>query len=120
MKKTTMSNVKDWLREWLELFPQEAEFNGYKIRSKERDCINKMLKFVKDFPNYKKDIIFAATKRYVEEKKAQNWEFMKQATYFISKVGQPSLLEAYCEKILSGEETKQPYVPDFNPINDFI
>ena len=99
---------------------EEAEFNGYKIKSKAKDCLNKMLKFLKDHPNYDKSIIFAATKNYVEEKRAVNWEFMKQATYFISKVGQPSLLESYCEKVLAGEKPKELNLPAYNPIDDFI
>lgn len=115
-----MNNPKLWITEWLELFPEDAEFNGYKLRSKEKDCINKMLKFVKDHPIYTKDIIFAATKQYIQEKKIQNWEFTKQATYFISKVGQPSLLEIYCDKIIAGVKPKETYNIEYNPIDDFI
>lgn len=115
-----IDNPKTWIKEWLELFPEEAEFNGYKIRSKEKDCVNKMIKFVKINPNYTKDIIFAATKQYVEDKRIDNWNFMKQATYFISKVGQPSLLEIYCDKVLSGTEIKKVFNYEPNPMDDWI
>lgn len=113
-------NINIWIEDWVNLFPEEAEFNGYKIKSKSKDCLKKMLKFVKDNPIYTKDIIFAATKQYIEEKRLVNWEYMKQSTYFISKIGQPSLLEQYCEKIINNVKPKEIYNFDYNIIDDFI
>lgn len=112
---------QEWIDEWCNLYPSDVEFNGHKLKSKPKECLNKMLKFCKDNPLYTKDVIFAATQRYVEEKKAVNWEYMKQSTYFISKMGQPSLLENYCEKIVSGVKANiTESIPEYNFGDDFI
>lgn len=116
-----MENIENWLQSWLDLFPAEVEFAGYKIKSKAKDCLTKMQKFVKDNPLFTKDVIFAATNKYLDEQKAKDWAYTKQATYFISKQGQPSLLEAYCDK-LAVYQPKSTAVPvtDYVPTSDFI
>lgn len=119
-----MEAVALWIEDWCSLYPADAEFNGRKLRSKPKDCLNKMIKFCKDNPNYTKSIIFAATTLYLEEQEEKDWAYTKQATYFISKIGQPSLLEEYCEKIADNQTVtiteKIPQTQGFNFQNDFI
>jgi hypothetical protein len=115
-----MDNVKDWIDDWCNLWP-DVQFNGYKLKSKPKECLNKMIKFCKENKNnYTKDTIFAATTLYLNQQEQKNWEYTKVSTYFISKVGQPSLLEAFCERVNS-TETITPYNLQglFNE-NDFI
>lgn len=116
-----MEQAINFIEDWVNLFPEDVEFGGYKIKSKEKDCIKKMQKFVKDNPLFTKDIIFAATNKYLDEQKAKDWMYTKQATYFISKQGQPSLLEAYCDKlsIYQPKATKVD-ITDYVPTSDFI
>lgn len=116
----TAKQVEQWIEEWCQLYPDNIEFNGNKLRSKAKDCVNKMIKFCKDHPNYTKDIIFASTKLYLQQQAERNYDYTKQSTYFISKIGQPSVLENYCEKIINSKQ--QPLTPDecYEPINDFI
>lgn len=91
----------NWIEEWLELWPDGIHSGGLPIKSKPKDCIKKMQKFCKDNKQYNKDCIFAATKLYLSEREKDNYKFTKRATYFISKLGEPSLLEAYCDKYLA-------------------
>ncbi len=113
------NNVISWIDEWVTLYPKDIEFNGRLLRSTVKDCVNKMQKFVKDNPNYTKDVIFAATKRYLAEQESRNWAYTKQSTYFISKLGEPSVLANYCEKILAGIKPVE-VIPDYNQIDDYI
>lgn len=94
-----MENVKNWIVEWCDLFP-DIKWNGISIKSEPKDCVNKMIKFTKDFGIYDKDTIFAATKLYLEEKEKDDYDYTKRSTYFISKKGEPSLLQSYCNKII--------------------
>lgn len=93
--------IENFIDEWCNLYPENIQFNGNKLKSKPKDCISKMLKFCKSNPIITKDIIFAATNMYLDEQEKRNWEYTRQATYFISKIGHPSLLEVFCDKILA-------------------
>lgn len=118
----TAATINTWIEDWCALYPADAEFNGRKLRSKPKDCINKMVKFCKDNPLYTKSIIFAATQLYLNEQEAKDWAYTKQATYFISKMGQPSLLEEYCEKVKDAEKPVQKVDYSWGVVsqNDFI
>lgn len=100
-----MSEVKDWIEEWCELWP-DIRWNNASIKSEPKHCINKMLKFTKDFVNYDKNTIFAATQMYLDEREEDDWKFTKRSTYFISKVGESSLLKSYCDRVLEQENSK--------------
>lgn len=120
-----MEQVKDWLDSWCNLWPENVEFGGYKIKSKPKECLRKMEKFCKDNPKFTKDIIFKATTNYLEEKAFKDWAYIKQSTYFISKQGQPSLLENYCEKLVLYDTVPKERIgeitgDEYAPINDFI
>jgi hypothetical protein len=119
----TQKEVESFIEDWCNLWPPFAEWNGYKLKSKPKDCLNKMVKFCKENPTYTKNIIFEATKNYLVEQYNKDWAFTKQATYFISKVGQPSLLESYCEKITHNVTVSTNEITFTEPIfssNDFI
>lgn len=119
--------VQDWIDEWVNLYPKDVKWKGMFLRSPAKYCIKKMEKLCKENPHYTKDIIFEATKQYVKDKSEENWAFMKQATYFIHKLGEPSLLEQYCEAVINqkSKETNKkiegelPELDD-NPMNLFI
>lgn len=116
-----IEKIENWIESWVLIYPEEAEFNGRQLRSKAKDCLSKMQKFVKDNPQYTKSIIFAATQMYVKEQASRNFEYTKQSNYFINKLGQPSLLEQYCDKVIKGTKpfiVEQPI--EYNQINDFI
>lgn len=112
--------VKEFIEEWILLYPKDAEFRGNKLRSKSKDCINKMLKFCKLNPTITKDVIFAATNMYLDERERENWAYTRQATYFISKVGHSSLLEIYCDKILAKQQEAKHQNYEIQERTDFI
>ena len=90
-------NVNNWIDDWRALFPRGKQA-GYPIRGDRKDCIRKMRKFIKDNPNITKDEIFEATRKYIEDKKKENYRFIKMANYFIDKNG-TSLLGACIEDL---------------------
>jgi hypothetical protein len=92
----------DWFEEWYSLFPKGAKNNGYLIRSGKSSCLKKLGKFIKEHPEYDKDVIMKATQLYVNEFALKNWQYAKKAAYFILKDGE-STLEGYCEQVLDNE-----------------
>lgn len=111
--------IKEWIEDWVTLYP-DIEWHGNKLRSKSKDCINKMLKFCKLNPTITKDVIFAATNLYLDKQEKKNWEYTKQSTYFISKLGQPSLLEQHCDEILAKQQEAEHQDYQIQERTDFI
>lgn len=116
-----MEDPKKWIEQWCLIYPENVEFNGYKLRSKPKDCINKMVKFCKTHKEYDKNTIFAATEMYIKQQEQKDYEFTKQAHYFISKLGEPSLLENFCNRIINGTVSQtQPQIEYYQTIYDYI
>jgi hypothetical protein len=101
-----VEEIKLFVTEWLNLFPPDVRWNNVLIKSKVDECVNKMQKFLKTYPQYNKELIFAATKNYLSLQESKAWEYTRQAKYFIDKQGHGSLLEQYCEAELQGVVTK--------------
>lgn len=126
-----LEEIKLFVTEWLNLFPSDVRWNNVLIKSKVDECVNKMQKFLKTYPQYNKELIFAATKNYLALQQSKGWEYTRQAKYFIDKQGHGSLLEQYCESELQGVVTKaksmngqyslpKEMVVPINFYNDFI
>lgn len=116
-----MENVKNWIETWLLLYPPDIKYGRESLRSKPQDCVSKMQKFVKTYPQYTKDVIFAATNMYLQERARENWAYTKYARYFIDKQGAPSLLAKYCEDVIQGNTPKaHELIQEYSPIDDFI
>lgn len=115
-------DVKSWINEWCDLWPEGVVWNNVPIKSKPEECVNRMVKFCKDNPLYKKDTIFAATEAYLEEKEADDWNFTRRSNYFIDKRGEASLLEIFCNKIIenSVSVSKPSYSDTSNFNSDWI
>ena len=90
---------EDWIEEWYNLFPKGVKSGGYPLRSGLRGVEIKMKKFIKEFPEYPKDVIIAATKKYLEEARSNGYQYTQLAHYFIYK-NNVSNLAAYCESFL--------------------
>lgn len=117
-------NPSEWIEEWLLLWPAEIKSGGETIRSKAKYCVNKMIKWCKQHPQYDKNAIFAATKAYLAERKAENYFGVRRAMYFIDKQGAGSTLETYCEDMKKHKQypvtTEQSFSKEYEPIKDFI
>lgn len=97
-KPPKKEGVSEWFDEWLDLFPAGVKTGGKLVRSDAKACLKKMETFVKE-RGFSKDVIMQATKEYLEEFEANNYAFVKSATYFIDKRGEGSELAARCENL---------------------
>lgn len=97
------TNCKLWIDEWLKLWPTGL-YNGYRVSGNRAQVINRMNKFLKDNPEYNKDIIFKATQNYLNEKRKTNYSYVKKNSKFISD-SDGSVLEAECYAVLNGKST---------------
>jgi hypothetical protein len=110
--KSAPSNEKlipykvSWIEDYYDLFPKGIKSGGFYVRSSIQDCSNKMNKFIIDNPQFTKDIILEATKNYINDCKARNYDKMKLAPYFIIKDG-TSMLSGYCEAYVQGINDNQ-------------
>lgn len=95
-------SLESFVAEYRSIFPEGVKTAGYLVRGTLQICMNKMKKFLKDYPQYSKSDILTATRYYVECKKADNYRFIQLAHYFIEK-NRHSNLATYCEEIKSKE-----------------
>lgn len=98
--------VEEWIDDWYELFPKGVKSGGLPVKTDKPDCLKKMIKFCKEYPEYTKGIIMTATQKYLIEMKNKNWAYCKLAPYLIYKDGM-SMLSGLCqgvyENVNSGE-----------------
>jgi hypothetical protein len=95
-------DIKALLKTLVEYFPK-GKLNGRVLRSTiNEELVQKMKKFKKEY-KYSDDIIIQATKKYSEDRKKDNYFYMRQFKYFIKKQNEGSDLADYCELILNGE-----------------
>lgn len=113
-----MTDIESWIDDWHKIFPPDKYVitDGY-LRGNSKDCVNKMKKFCKEHATYTKDVIFAATRMYVVGKKP-DFAYIKRPIYFIHKLGEGSMLDAYCDKVINGKT--QPTVVEYEPSNEFL
>lgn len=100
-------DVEEWIELWRSKFPAGVRSGGYPVRGDKQGCIQKMRVFVKKY-KYPKDVIFAATDKYIEAKEKERWAFMQLAHYFISKNGQ-STLAMFCEEVVNKTKLNDEY-----------
>lgn len=104
--KPTLHKVESWIDEWLALFPKDLKSKGillYSVSGNRQACIQRMNKFVATY-KYDKELIILATRLYLQEQRAQSWQFTKKNSKFIYD-SEGSVLEEYCERVknMSGE-----------------
>jgi hypothetical protein len=91
---------KDWINEWLEMFPKGVKSGGYYIKTDLNGCRKKMRKFTSTHPEYTKETIIKATQNYINRCEHNGYQYMKIAPYFIEKDG-VSMLSGECEAIIT-------------------
>lgn len=96
--KLITNDLKDWFDDWFDLFPKGVKSGGYLVKSDKAGCYKKMKSFVKEYPEYNKDIIIRATKDYINYMRMKQFEYMQLAHYFIMKNGVSSLA-SFCEDV---------------------
>lgn len=98
--------ARHWVQEFREIFPKGKNSGGYPYRGDKQGCITNLEKFIKNNPEYDKDIILNATKFYVKSKAKDGYDYMQLAHYFIYKNGISSL-GAFCEQVKDGGDVIQ-------------
>lgn len=100
--------IKELAEKYRELFPKKDNFGkplksgGYPVRGNLNNIIRKMRMFKQEHPQYSDELILSATKKYVEDKKRENYAYMKIADYLILK-DRNSVLASLCDAF---EETE--------------
>lgn len=102
-KGNNSNNVEEWIDEWYELFPKGVRSGGYLVRSGKKGCLTKMKAFVKENPEYDKEIIMKATRDYLAHSRLKNYAFIQLAHYYISK-NKTSVLASGCEMIVNSDD----------------
>lgn len=97
--KAVSKSVLDWIDEYRNIFPRGQTSGGYSVRGDKKSCIKKMTDFIKEYPEYTKEVILEATQNYVNRKEREGFKYMQLAHYFINKNG-VSTLAGECEIVL--------------------
>jgi len=90
------NTISSWMDEY------RALFKGTKVGAMgdPKACLDKMIRFFTEYPDYaNKDIIFNATKKYIQTEANQNYKYLQRADYFIYKVTgkeETSRLASFC------------------------
>lgn len=95
-------DVEGWIDEWVDLFPRGVKSGGRLVRSDRQSCLRKMKVFLREY-DYDRDTILNATRKYVESKANDGYNYMKCAVYFIyradtSRVDKVSDLATWCDQ----------------------
>ena len=112
IQKAESEDLENWFDSWYELFPKGVKNGNYLIRSGKAGCIKKLKKFIKEYPEYTKDIVMRATEEYVAHCRVNRWAYMQLAQYFIEKEGM-SNLASRCEDVLN-RRTSDGSIEDSN------
>lgn len=119
-KTLVEDNSMDWIEEWRQLFPLGVKMAGYAVRGDKQNCTKKMKSFMKKYPDFTKEDIFDATRAYIDDRRKDNWNYIKLAHYFIEKDGASSLA-ALCEDIKArGKSAKYDVMGESDDFSTFI
>ena len=99
------SNVIEWYEQWRNLFPEGINNGGYYYRGNKQEVLKKLQKFTRDNPQFTKEQIFDATKRYITRCMSSG-SYMLLAHYFIEKEGVGSTLSTELENTKPNDTTR--------------
>lgn len=89
----------DWIDEWYNLFPAKTKNRaGFFIKTDKADCNKKLEKLLSLYPEYNKDMIFKATKNYINQQSINRFEYCQKSNNFVSKDDTSTLL-SYLENM---------------------
>jgi hypothetical protein len=97
------------INEYRELFPRGVLPSQVPARVPVKELEKKFIWFFNNY-SYEWDAVIKATKKYISEFKVNNYLYMKNSGYFISKLeknGIVSALASYCDMVVDGDDTEQ-------------
>jgi hypothetical protein len=104
--KVDLTDLESFVETYRSIFPKGVESApGHPARGDKQGCIAKMKKFLVRYPEYSRETILEATKKYVNLKSHSNYHRIQTAHYFIEREG-VSTLASICETIQSSPTTK--------------
>jgi hypothetical protein len=106
-KRKDIPTANDWIEEYRDLYPKGVFTATRSVKGDKQGCLKKMNTFLKQNPEATKEQIIAATTLYIQKSKANGFDRMTCADYFIEKNG-VSMLSSYLEMIAEGKDNK-PY-----------
>ncbi len=95
--------------QYREMFPKGLLPSQVPARVPIKELEKKFTWFFKNY-DYTWETIFKATKRYINEFEANNYLYMKNSGYFVSKLeknGLVSTLASYCDLVMEGDDTER-------------
>lgn len=111
--KTDIKLDKEYIEEYRELFPKGKQ-GSVPIKTNTSALTDKFKWFSKHYPEYGWDIIFKATKAYINslEESADGFKYIKTAGYFIKKQDNDrtasSVLADWCQLVTDGDIEEEP------------
>jgi hypothetical protein len=100
------SQTDNFVETYRGIFPAGNNSSGFPYKGDKQGCTKKMRKFLREYPEYTKDIILKATRDYVTDHFFKGYAYMQTAAYFIEKNG-ISNLAALCEVVKGKSNTTQ-------------
>lgn len=76
--KEDVTDSDVWVEDWRNLWPKGVTSGGYPVRADLPSIKKKMKAFIKKY-NYDKETIFQTTNQYIEDKRLQNYSYIKTA-----------------------------------------
>ena len=106
-KKKSDTEIEDISKEFRELFPEGVKSGGLAVKSNIKNIEAKFHTFFNKYKDtYTKDVILGATKKYVNDKKRENYAFMQRAEYLIMKNSESSLA-TLCDSYMKNGEKEE-------------
>ncbi len=103
---------EQFAKEYLECFPKMVLPSNKPARVSSKLIIKNLNWFINTYPQYDKDTILTATKYYIRKFKEQDYKYMRNSQYFISKEATnkmiSSTLAEFCQLIIDGVEEDEP------------
>jgi hypothetical protein len=96
---STYKDINEFMDIWYNIFPKGIYSGGYLVRSGKAGCTIKMVKFIKNNPEFSKELIIRATKLYVSQCASKGYTYMQLAEHFIYK-NNKSTLASLCESLM--------------------
>ena len=106
IKELVKRTAVEWIEEYRNKFPKGILTGNRPVRGDKQGCLKKMNAFLKANPETTKEQIFEATDLYIQKSKANGYDRMTCADYFIEKNG-ASMLSSYLENL--SDNTIKPY-----------
>ncbi|MEE8564912.1 MAG: hypothetical protein V3V33_16570 [Candidatus Lokiarchaeia archaeon] len=103
-KVKVTNDIIELVGEYRSLFPKNILSGGYPVKGNQAACFVRMQEFKNSNPQVTNEQILKAARTYVNERRMNNYAYMKTANYFIYKDSE-SMLLSYIENIDDMEET---------------